>query len=333
MKVLVSTSPFGAIDRRPRELLEAAGISYTVNTYGRKMREDELAELIPDIDVLIAGTEQISNVVLTKANKLRLICRVGIGLDSVDLIEAERKGVRVSYTPDAPSAAVVDLTLGMMFSLMRSTHLANLKMHEGQWTRFFGKRLVESTIGIIGVGRIGSKVTDSLVNLGCKEILLHDLERKAAWQNKENVTWASKDQILGMADLVSVHVPRTVDTVGMIGAREIALMKDDSFLVNTARGGIVDEDALAEALIGNKLAGAAVDVFESEPYSGKLTEIDQCFLTSHMGSMSLDCRARMEIEATEEAERWIKGAALRQPVPEFEYEMRRVEQRESNKHG
>jgi D-3-phosphoglycerate dehydrogenase len=131
--------------------------------------------------------------------------------------------------------------------------------------------------------------------------------------------WVGKEQILREADLISIHAPLTAHTRGLFGEEELLLMKPDALLVNVARGGIVDEDALFEVMSRGHLAGAAIDVFEREPYGGRLAEIERCLLTSHMGSMSLDCRERMEIEATEEVIRYASSLPLKSPVPEYEY--------------
>ena len=154
-KALITTIPFGDKDRLPLELLENSNIDYLINPLGKKLTEDELAEIITDFDVIIAGTEQISDRIMEKASNLKMISRVGIGLDSVDLLAAEKRNIKISYTPDAPAPAVAELTVGMMLTLLRSVHVANSQMHLGDWHRYFGRRLSEVTIGIIGVGRIG----------------------------------------------------------------------------------------------------------------------------------------------------------------------------------
>jgi D-3-phosphoglycerate dehydrogenase len=157
-KALITTVPFGEKNRLPLEQLEAAGIEYLINPIGRKLKEDELAEMVSDFDVLIAGTELITDKVMNSASRLKLISRVGIGLDGVDLLAAERRGIKVSYTPDAPAPAVAELTIGLMLSLLRSVHVANAQIHRGEWHRHFGRRISEVTIGIIGTGRIGGRV-------------------------------------------------------------------------------------------------------------------------------------------------------------------------------
>ncbi len=322
-KVLITTVPFGDKSRQPIERLEAAGIDYLINPIGRKLNENELAEMITDHDVLIAGTEPITEKVMSKAKCLRLISRVGIGLDSVDLAAAKRRGVRVSYTPDAPAPAVAELTIGLMLSLLRSVHVANSQMHRGEWQRHFGRRLSEVTVGIIGVGRIGGGVLRHLAGFGKPRILLNDTEIKTGTPAGLAVEWVKKEAIYRDADVISLHLPLTGQTKNMIRREHLRTIKPDAVIINTARGGIINEQDLAEVLRSGHLSGVAMDVFDHEPYSGELAQIERCLLTSHMGSMSVDCRTRMEIEATEEAIRFLTDQPLQGLVPADEYEMQR----------
>ena len=170
LKVLITTVPFADKNNLPIELLEKSNIEYLINPLGRKLTEDELVEMITDFDAIIAGTEKITKKVMDAATNLKMISRVGIGLDSVDLLEAKRQGILVSYTPDAPAPAVAELTIGFMLTLLRSTQLSNMEMHNGKWHRFFGRRLSEVTIGIIGVGRIGVGLLKHLQGFGSPKI-------------------------------------------------------------------------------------------------------------------------------------------------------------------
>jgi D-3-phosphoglycerate dehydrogenase / 2-oxoglutarate reductase len=158
---------------------------------------------------------------------------------------------------------------------------------------------------------------------GTPRLLVNDIVPKLALDPGLKLEWVSKEDIYQQADLISVHVPLTVHTKGMIRREHLLMMKPDALLINCSRGGIVNEHDLAEVMNAGHLGGAAIDVFEQEPYSGELTKIDRCLLTAHMGSMSADCRARMEIEATEEAVRFLTGEPLRSPVPEDEYLVQR----------
>jgi D-3-phosphoglycerate dehydrogenase len=318
-KVLITTVPFGDVNRLPIELLEAAGIDYLINPLGRKLKEHELAEMVSDFDVMIAGTEQITERVITQAKSLKLISRVGIGLDSVDLMAAQRNGVSISYTPDAPAPAVAELTLGLIFSLLRSVHLANAQLHRREWQRHFGRRISQVTFGIIGAGRIGSRVLRSLSALGAQRIMVNDTNPKLLLASELNLEYVDKETIYREADVISLHVPLTEQTKDMIRSEQLYQMKRDAVIINTARGGILNEEDLANILKAGHLGGAAIDVFNQEPYAGELAQIDRCLLTSHMGSMSIDCRTRMEIEATEEAIRFLTGQPLLGLVPLDEY--------------
>lgn len=318
-KALITTVPFADKNRKPLDFLEQAGIEYLINPLARKLKEDELAEMIKGYDVLIAGTEPITKKVMASADRLKFISRVGIGLDNVDLLEAERKGIQVSYTPDAPAPAVAELTIGMILTLLRHVHLANSQMHRGEWHRYFGRRIPEITIGIIGAGRIGGRVLRRIAAFGTPRVLVNDINPNSNVADKLKLEWVDKETIYREADLISLHVPMTSQTKNMIRYEHLKQMKPDAIIINTSRGGIINEQDLATVLRDGHLSGAAIDVFEQEPYEGELRDIERCLLTSHMGSMSVDCRTKMEIEATEEAVRFVKGKPLLGLVPSEEY--------------
>ena len=321
MRVFISTIPFAEQDRRPLVLLEQAGAEIVINPLGRKLKEIDLLEIISDFDVLIAGTEPITESVLENAPHLKLISRVGIGLDSVNLLAARKRGIKVCYTPDAPSPAVAELTIGLMIDLLRSVQISNNRMHRGEWHRYYGRRFRDVTIGIIGAGRIGSRVICHLAGFECGRILVNDSDPTILLPTHPTciIESASKDAIYREADIISIHVPLTAKTKNLITKEEISRMMPGTFLINTSRGGIINEPDLFCALQSQYLGGAAVDVFEQEPYCGDLASLDHCLLTAHMGSMSVDCRTRMETEAVEEVVRLIAGKPLLFPVPEEEY--------------
>lgn len=324
-RVLITTVPFGQADRQPIDLLEAEGVEYVINPLGRRLREDELEQMIGEFGVLIAGTEPITARVIRTAIHLSLISRVGIGVDNVDLGEARRRGIHLTYTPEAPSSAVAELTIGLMLSLLRNIPGADRKMRNGVWQRFMGQRLSRMTVGVIGVGRIGKRVIQHLAGgFPGARILANDLQPDLEFGRRAGVHWVDKEQIYREADLLTLHVPLTSETRNLISAREIGWMRPGAALINTSRGSIVNERDLAEALRAERLGGAAIDVFEREPYSGELTTLDRCILTCHMGSMSEDCRARMEMEATEEVIRFLRNEPLQRLVPESEYVLARV---------
>lgn len=322
MKVLITIIPFGNKNKLPLDLLKKFNIEYVLNPLNKKPSEEELAEMIKDFDAIIAGTEKISKNVINNANNLKHISRVGIGLDSIDLLAAEKKGIKISYTPDIPSPAIAELTIGMMLTLLRSTHVSNLQMHLGQWHRVFGRSMSNITVGLIGVGRVGSFVIKYLQGFKPQKILANDVS-KSPKDLGFNVEWVEKDQIFKEADILSLHLPLTSLTKNLIKKEQLMSMKKDSIVINTSRGGIINEKDLYNVMKTGHLSGAAIDVFENEPYEGPLKNIERCLMTSHIGSMTYDCRAKMEIEATEEVIRFLTGKALEKEVPKLEFETQR----------
>ncbi len=322
-RTFISTVPFGNPYREPLDLLETAGIEYRINPLGRRLKEHELAEMLAGCGVLIAGTEPITERVFEAAPDLQLVARVGIGLDNVDLISARKKGITVSYTPDAPSPAVAELTVGLMLSLVRSIPLADRHIRRADWQRLMGRRLDGLTVGLIGLGRVGKRVARILRGGFPNTVLLgNDLCPDQEFGQSCGIEWVSKVKLFEESDIISFHVPLTHETHRMITAREIEHMKREVFLINTSRGNVIDEMDLLRALRSERIAGAALDVFDCEPYSGELAAVERCILTAHMGSMSLDCRARMELEATQEVVRFLTAGSVQCPVPDCEYAMR-----------
>ncbi len=322
MKVFISTIPFAEVNKLPKELLDSNGIHYSINPFGRKITTEELAECIGDSDCLIAGTEVIDSSVFDKAPNLKLIARVGIGLDGVDLLEAKRRKILVTYTPDAPAPAVAELTIGLMLQLVRRIGLSNSDLRQGEWVRRQGYRLSELTIGIIGSGRIGSRVLRRLGAFGSPRILINSLQRDDKIAPQLKLNWVDKSQIFAESDLISLHVPLTNMTRDLITKAELVNMKPNAMIVNTSRGGIINESDLAWALSKGEIHQAAVDVFETEPYVGPLSDLPNCFLTAHMGSMSFDCRSAMETEATQEVVALLHGRKPANRVPDSEYKLR-----------
>ena len=319
-RALITTVPFGEVDRASLDSLVEAGIEHVINPRNRRLTEDELVELVPGFDVLIAGTEPITERVM-EAGQLRLISRVGVGLDNVDLLAARARGIAVAYTPEGPADAVAELTIGLALSLLRGVHLANIAIRQGVWQRIQGRRLAKVTVGVVGVGRIGRRVIRLLSAFGAR-ILANDL---APMRLDEPVRWVDKPALFRQSDLVTVHVPLTRLTRNLVGTTELDMMRPDAFLINTCRGGVVDEGALAAALRTGGIAGAAVDTFTHEPYDGELVHVDTCLITPHMGSMSADCRRRMERGATRNAVAFVHGEPLDELVPEAEYVLQAAE--------
>jgi len=314
-KALITTIPFGFYDPTSLNLLHTNAIESTINPFNQKIKESQLKEMIHDYDYLIAGTEPITESVLKNAEKLALIARVGVGYNNIDLDYAKSKNIKITYIPDGPDAAVADLTIGLIYSLLRATHISNLKLHRGEWQRHIGRRIQECKVGIIGAGKIGFRVATELEKIGTKSILLCDLEQNTSLTNHPSMKWADINEVIKSCDVLTFHLPLTSKTENLISEKELLMMKKDAVIVNTSRGGIINEDDLYKVLESGHLFGVALDVFRKEPYSGKLIDIDRCLLTAHTASMTIDCRNYMEIEAVKEVIRHLNGESLKCEIP------------------
>ncbi|MFX4284468.1 phosphoglycerate dehydrogenase [Aliarcobacter butzleri] len=313
MKVFVSTHPFGSTSKEPMKLLKDNNFEVRLNPLEYKMSSKELAKEIKDSQVLIAGTEKITEEVFQNAPNLKLISRVGIGLDGIDFELCRKYGVRVAYTPDAPTMAVAELCVAMILDLARQITITDKNIRLGIWKRHMGTLLYGKTIGIFGMGRIGKSLVHLLSSFNVK-FLVHDINPDIAFGRLYNVNFVSKEEVLKNSDVVSVNIPLKKDTLDYITSKELSLMEPQAIVINTARGGIINENDLYDALKEKIIAGAAVDVFEEEPYSGKLIELENCLLTCHMGASTIDSRTDMEVQAVQEAIRFKNNQTLKNEV-------------------
>ena len=293
-KVLITTSSFSLGNFAQAKSLHDAGISIEVNPHGRRLSEDEVAELVAnDVIAILAGLEPLTDRVLSNAKSLRVIARCGTGLDSVDLQAASRLGIDVFNTPDAPTQAVAELTIAHMLNSLRHISTTDSNMRSGKWTPTMGSLLATKTVGLIGVGRIGSAVAKLAQAFGARVIGFDPVV-----SSHSSVALLSLDEVLDQADIVSLHVPINDQTHHIMNANTISRMKPGSIVVNVSRGGLIDESALHDALKSQHLSGAALDCFEDEPYSGPLLQIPGVHVTAHMGSYARETRDLMEVEAS-----------------------------------
>ena len=293
-KVLITTSSFSLGNFAQAKSLHDAGISIEVNPHGRRLSEDEVAELVAtDVIAILAGLEPLTDRVLSNAKSLRVIARCGTGLDSVDLQAASRLGIDVFNTPDAPTQAVAELTIAHMLNSLRHISTTDSNMRSGKWTPTMGSLLATKTVGLIGVGRIGSAVAKIAQAFGARVIGFDPVV-----SSHNSVELLSLDEVLNQSDIVSLHVPINDQTHHIMNASAISRMKPGSIVVNVSRGGLIDESALHDALKSQHLSGAALDCFEDEPYSGPLLQLPGVHVTAHMGSYARETRDLMEVEAS-----------------------------------
>jgi D-3-phosphoglycerate dehydrogenase len=295
--ILITTSSFGTEGNTALEKIAAAGLKVKLNPYGRRLSEAEAAELlaVPGLVGMIAGVEPLTRNVLSAASGLKVISRCGIGMDSVDLVAAQEFGISVRNTPDAPAIAVAELTLGLMLAMLRRVAQADRKIRANAWQQIMGNLLAKQTVGVIGYGGIGRRVA-RLVHAFGAGVVVCDSKNIVP---EAGVEVCDLDALLSGSDIVSLHLPYTQENHHLIDASALGKMKRGSLLLNTARGGLVDEDALVIALQSGHIAGAALDCFGSEPYTGPLAQLEQVLLTAHMGSYAQESRHLMEVEAAE----------------------------------
>ena len=295
-KILTSPSSFGQISDQPFNILRESGFEIINNPFGRKLTEEEVIELAKGCVGIVAGVEPLTKKVMDALPKLKCISRVGVGMDNVDLDYAKQKGIMVVNTPDGPTRGVAELTLGMTMSLLRKIPQADAALKNRQWKKQIGNLIFEKQIGIIGLGRIGKTVAGLFRGIG-NPVIGFDLYPDEKWAAENHVNLNSFENVLKMADIITLHIPGNKDKTPVIGSKELSMMKKGAFIINISRGGVVDEDALYSALKDGHLAGAAIDVFIKEPYNGPLCDLDNVVLTPHLGSYASEGKLQMEIDA------------------------------------
>lgn len=283
--VLVTSTSFGRFDPRlKRELEERVGkVSY--NESGKPLSSADLVTLLPDVDGYIAGLDTIDRAALEAAVQLQVIARYGVGTDRVDLESARELDIVVTNTPGANAVSVAELTVALILNLVRPVMNACEQTRSGGWPRTNGLTLEGKTFGLIGLGAIGKEVAKRLYGFAC-HLLAYDVLPDTAFLADNNVHLATLDELLAGSDIVSLHVPVLPQTRHMVNASFLSRMKEGSYLINTARGELVDEQALFEAITLGHLAGAALDAFAQEPpgVENALLSLPQVIPTPHMGA-------------------------------------------------
>ena len=264
-------------------------------------REEFLARLAECDAVVVRSQMKVDAEAIRAGSRLRVIGRAGVGLDNIDVDAAQAAGIKVVNAPDSTTMAVAELTIGLMFTLARRIAVGDASLRRGEWRRseLVGMELAGRTLGILGLGRIGLAVADraNLLGMSCLGNDPYVSEEVAA---ARAVRVVAMDALLAQADVVTLHVPLTGATRGMLGPEQLARMKRGALLVNVARGGVVDEAALARALHKGRLAGAAIDVFENEPPTDSpLLEAPNTVLTPHLGASTAEAQARVSVEVAQ----------------------------------
>lgn len=305
LNVFISTSSFGKADPKPLDRLRASGITVRLNPLGRTLTDQEVTHFLKDVDGLIAGTEPLTREVLTQAPRLKVISRCGVGADNIDFEAAAEQGIVVTTTTHAHVAAVAELTLGAMIALLRRIPQNDQAVRQGRWTKAMGHLLHGRTVGIIGLGKVGKAVIRALQPFGVR-VLAYDPMEDARFARKYGLRYTTLDELLQESDIVSLHLPYDPGVHHLLNRERLVQMRPGSYLINTSRGGLVDEEALGDLLQDGQLAGAFIDTFENEPYNGPLTQIPSVILSPHVGAYARESRVAMESEAVENLLRHLK---------------------------
>lgn len=314
-RILVTPTSFARYDKNLSKELENTVGSVIYNTSGKPLSEKELIPLVSDIDGYIAGLDDITEAVIKAAKNLKVIARYGTGVDRVDIKAARKAGIYVTNTPGANSVSVAELTIGLAIAAARNISEGNSGIKKGAWPRLSGTSLSGKTFGIIGLGNIGKEVARRLRNFDLK-LIAYDVFPDKDFLNDYGIELVTFDRLLELSDFISLHIPVFKDTENIINRENLARMKKGAILINTARGELIDEDALYESLVSGHLKSAALDTFKKEPpdADNKLLSLNQVILTPHMGAATDDASNQMTRMAVSECLRVLRGEKPEYPV-------------------
>lgn len=301
MKILVTPRSFASASDKPMKMLTKKGYEIQINNTGRPYKKEEMLNLIRDVDGIIIGIDELSAEIIEEANELKVISKYGTGLDNIDINMATNKKIIVTNTPTANVDAVADLAFGLILSLARRIPEADQKTKSGKWEKIIGKSVWKKTIGIIGLGKIGRQVVKRAQGFEMNILVFRrNIFKDKKFAQKYGIKYVNLEKLLQKSDYITIHIPLNDATRGMISYKELEKIKKEAFLINTSRGGIVDEEALYDALRNNKLRGAALDVYNNEP-PGKspLMELDNVIMTPHIGAYTEEAIENMGMQAAQ----------------------------------
>ena len=293
-KVLLTTPRFFAFEAMIREHLAEHGCEVLEHrAHDMQMKEETLLTLVPEAAGMITALEPVTARVLAAAPRLRVICATGVGYDHIDVEAATARGVAVCTSAGSNHQSVAELTLGLMVAVARQIALGDRVLRRGGWEPLVGPELWGKTLGNVGLGRIGKAVALLARAFGMR-VIATDIVLDHTFGSVHHVEYVPLPKLLRLADVVSLHCPLTKATRGLMNERTFRLMKPTAYLINTARGPVVDEPALVQAILSRQIAGAALDVFPDEPHiDAKLREAPNVVLTPHIGGSANEALERM----------------------------------------
>ena len=315
LKVVITARSFGRYSRAAYAILERAGCHVSHLSGSRPKTAEEMIPLVRDADGLIVGCDEISAAVLDVAPRLKVVAKFGVGYDNIDVRAAGERGISVTFTPGATEDTVADLAMGLVVALARQITTGDAMVRAGGWERPRSVGLCHRTLGIVGLGAIGRRLAARARVFGMR-LVAHDVVPDVAFARQYEIRYTTLEDLLQEADFVSLHVPLTPGSRKLIGERELQLMKRTAFLVNTARGELVDEEALVCALREGTIAGAGLDVFWNEPPLGSpLLALSNVILTPHIAGDSPEASESKGATSAQDVVRVLQGLAPLHPVP------------------
>jgi D-3-phosphoglycerate dehydrogenase len=296
--IAVTVWSFGRLGGDAVKRLKDAGFRIRTNTTSRTLRPEETLAMARNAVGVIAGVERWDETLFAACPRLQVISRIGVGLDSIDLKAARRHGVKIAITPEPTTQPVAELALGMMLSLLRRLPNYHEVMRKGHWQAIRAGLLSGKTLGIVGLGRIGHRLVELVAPFGVK-ILVSEPKPDRPFIRRHGIELVSLARLLKESDIVTLHLAYSPAVRHFMNRGCFQKMKRGAFFINTARGPLVEEKALAEALRSGRLAGAALDVFETEPYRGRLTRLPNVMATPHIASFTDESWLGMERQAVD----------------------------------
>lgn len=290
-KIFIATSSYGSQSEMPIQILKKKKIKYKLNPYKRKLTSNELIKCAKNCSHIIAGTERYDSRVLKKLNNLKYIFRLGSGIENIDLKITKSLKIKVEKSLVTPEKSVAELVVGFILNFYKNINQHDQNMKRKIWKKEMGNLFFGKKIGIIGYGKIGKYLHKIIKNFGVK-IFVYDIKKLKIAESK------SLNYILNNCDIVTIHV-NSIKKNKILNKKQLQKLKRNSLIINTSRSNIIDNNHLFKLLKANKIKGACLDVYETEPYSGKFTKLKNVLLTPHIGSYAKEIRDKMEIEASQ----------------------------------
>lgn len=296
MKIAVTSPSFSKHPDLIKEMNDSFS-NFKLNTEGKRFTTSELIDYLKGYDAAIVGLDEINKTVIDALPELKIIAKYGVGLNNIDLDYCKHKNIQIGWTGGVNKLSVAEMVIGNTISLLRNLYVSSNQLKNGDWIKNGGQQLSGKTFGIIGVGHIGKDVIRLLKPFNC-EILVNDIINQDDYYQSVGVKWVDKKTIFKQSDVITIHTPLTEQTKNLVNKDSLNAMKQDAIILNTARGGIVNQDDLKEALLNHKIGGAALDVYEDEPVSDmELLNIPNLINTPHIGGNSKEAVKAMGMSA------------------------------------